>query len=63
MSESKTRVPDEVVWDSYRDVLEQKWLREDLTLVEVMAFMEKEYGFDAKYAALPDQHLPVTLTQ
>ncbi|KAL8800933.1 MAG: hypothetical protein Q9182_004815 [Xanthomendoza sp. 2 TL-2023] len=43
-----TLTSDEHVWESHKQLLETKYLGEDLSLQQVMSFMEGEHGFVAK---------------
>ena len=40
--------PDEHIWDSHREVLEEKYVKDAWLLQRVMTYMEEEHGFVAK---------------
>ena len=48
MSSLVIRNPDEHAWDSHRQVLEEKYVKDDWPLHKVMTYMKDEHGFVAK---------------
>jgi Clr5 domain len=41
------RVPDEE-WNAYREIIRQKYLDEDMSLKDLMAYMDESYGLPVK---------------
>lgn len=44
--------PDEI-WDSHRNLLEEKYVKDGWPLHKVMTYMDEEHGFVAKYYSFP----------
>jgi hypothetical protein len=49
MSTQIIRRPTDQGWETHKQLLKRLYLKENKPLHEVMAFMEREHGFIAKY--------------